>query len=232
MTQRWEHLLFLHWRFDRESIQSRLPAGLTADTYDGAAWLGVVPFFMRNIRIRGLPPIPTATNFLELNLRTYVHDDRGVPGVWFFSLDANSWLTVQGARSWFGLPYHHARIHTTVDDQSGEVDYHSRRRVCSADTASHFRYRASARPQPAEPGTPEFFLVERYLLFSANNRGQLSTGRVWHDPSQIAPAEVSSWDDHLLRINGFPSPGRPPDHAVVSPGVSVNVFPLVPQDAA
>src|SRR5438105_3699987 len=87
MYHTWRDLLFLHWRVEPERIQRTLPPGLFVDTYDGAAWVGVVPFFMRNIRPWWLPCIPGLSNFMELNLRTYVYDAAGTPGVWFYALD-------------------------------------------------------------------------------------------------------------------------------------------------
>jgi hypothetical protein len=226
MRQTWQHLLFLHWRIDPEVIQARLPKGLTVDCFDGAAWLGIVPFFMRNIRIRGLPPIPTATNFLELNLRTYVYDERGRPGVWFFSLDADSRLTVWGARSWFRLPYQHARISAAVDPASSEIDYHWQRRSAPAETAARFRYRPASLLRTAEPGTLEFFLIERYLLFAAGRGDRLCTGRVWHPPYSIAEAAVPLWNAQLVQLNEFPPVAGPPAHAAYSPGVQVDIFGL------
>ena len=83
MYQRWEKLLFLHWEMDPEVIQSTLPSGLYVDNYEGKAYVGIVPFYMRGIRPRGFPAIPYLSNFLECNVRTYVHDENGVPGVWF-----------------------------------------------------------------------------------------------------------------------------------------------------
>ncbi|MEI6536644.1 MAG: DUF2071 domain-containing protein, partial [Verrucomicrobiaceae bacterium] len=85
MFQQWRDLLFLHWEYSAAAIQATLPEGLFVDTFDGKAYLGVVPFFMRKIRPRFLPAVPGISDFMELNLRTYVHDRAGVPGVWFYS---------------------------------------------------------------------------------------------------------------------------------------------------
>src|SRR5260370_5883335 len=108
MFQRWVHLLFMHWKFDPEMVQQTLPRGLTVDTYGGMAWIGIVPFCMRRVR----PAVLTfrSSNFLELNLRTYVRDQNGRPGVWFYSLDANHPLEVSTARFLFCLPYQHAKL--------------------------------------------------------------------------------------------------------------------------
>ena len=158
MFQSWRHLLFLHWKVDVESIQAMLPPGLTVDLHDGDAYVGVVPFFMCDVRPRFLPCVPGLSNFLELNVRTYVHDEAGVPGVWFFSLDANCSPAVWVARSLFDLPYRHAKMTASVAGD-GWVQYSSQCR--SAGYQSEFRYRGSGSGQEAEPGSLEFFLLER-----------------------------------------------------------------------
>src|SRR6266496_5134461 len=95
--QNWRSLLFLHWEYNVEAIQNTLPEGLRVDTFAGKAYIGIVAFFMQDVHPRFLPTLPGLSHFQELNVRTYVYDDRGVPGVWFYSLDANQWLAVQAA---------------------------------------------------------------------------------------------------------------------------------------
>lgn len=221
MFQRWEDLLFLHWKWDAASLQRTLPRGLTVDTFNGDAWLGVVPFFMRSIRPAMLPPVPWLSYFLELNVRTYVVDDRGRPGVWFYSLDCNRSIAVWLARNRFHLPYEHAAMDATRE--VGAVDYHSRRR--GAEGRSHFAYRARSAPVEAEAGSLEFFLVERYRLF-ATRGATIVSGRVHHDPYRLSTARVDVAETDLFSLNGFSAPGRPADHAVFSPGVTVRVYAL------
>ena len=224
MHQRWEELLFLHWSFPPEEIQRTLPAALRADTFEGRAWVGLVPFFMRGIRPRWLPGAPWISNFLELNLRTYAVDARGRPGVWFYSLDCNRGPAVWRGRNLFHLNYQRARMRAAVD-ASGAVDYECQRR--GADSPSRFRWRPAGAPRAAEPGTPEFFLCERYRLFAAHRRtGRILSGRVHHAPYELASAGVGAWDDQVFALDGLPCPGRAPDHAVACRGVRVNVFPL------
>jgi hypothetical protein len=110
MRQRWSRLLFLHWPMEPDVIQATLPPGLTVDTFDGRAWIGVVPFFMERIRPVFCPPVPGISWFLELNVRTYVHNEQGNSGVWFYSLDCNQPLAVEIARRLFHLPYQHAEM--------------------------------------------------------------------------------------------------------------------------
>ncbi|OAI58122.1 hypothetical protein AYO49_01310 [Verrucomicrobiaceae bacterium SCGC AG-212-N21] len=222
MYQSWTHLLFLHWRWDAADLQKRLPPGLTVDTFDGSAWLGVVPFFMRNIRPRFVPSMPWFSNFLEKNVRTYVHDEQGRPGVWFFSLDCNQPFAVWTARTFFHLPYQHSRMKARIADE-WTVHYTNHRH---GDTvASAFRYTLSKETTLAEPGTLEFFLVERYLLFASSPQG-LRIGRVYHPPYPIARAEATEFDTRILKLNDFSEPGTPPDHVCGSPGVNVLIYPL------
>ena len=112
MTQSWHDLLFAHWPVDARVLQERLPAGLLLDTFDGQAWIGIVPFRMTNVAPRGVPPVPFVSEFLELNVRTYV-TLQGKPGVFFFSLDAGRLLAVLGARAMFRLPYFAASMRVT-----------------------------------------------------------------------------------------------------------------------
>src|ERR1700674_1035433 len=97
MTQSWPDLLFAHWPVDAEKLRALIPERLEIDTFDGRAWLAVVPFRMTNVRLRGTPAVPWLSAFPELNMRTYVTYD-GEPGVWFFSLDAGNSLAVAIAR--------------------------------------------------------------------------------------------------------------------------------------
>ena len=119
MRQVWRHLGFLHWPVARAAIAPLLPPGLQVDTFDGAAYVGVVPFTIPLTRT-ALGGLPIAPAFHELNVRTYVHRDGRDPGVWFFSLDAASRLAVAGARVAYGLPYFHARMSMEVGGGGGE----------------------------------------------------------------------------------------------------------------
>jgi len=221
MLQRWEKLVFLHWRWDPAELQRTLPPGLYVDTFHGDAWLAIVPFYMRGIRPRFCPPVPSISHFLELNVRTYVHDEQGRPGVWFYSLDCNQALAVWTARTFFHLPYQHAIMRAETRD--GWIDYGCQRRDASSE--SRFRYRIANEPHAAEPGSLEFFLAERYLLFSRTPRG-IRCGQVHHAPYPLAETKLEAWDVNPLLQAGFVDPQRPPDHIIGSAGVDVRVYPL------
>lgn len=225
MRQRWEELLFLHWEVPAAQIEATLPEGLSVDLYEGHAYVGLVPFLMRGVRPRGLPPVPGISDFLEMNVRTYVHDRRGRPGVWFYSLDASQGLAVALARRFFHLPYYRAAM-GRVRDEAGAVSYRSRRRGTPLAETSLVSYRIGPELPPPQPGSFEWFLVERYLLYAYDRRrSRLYSGRVHHAPYPLTEVELRLLEPAAMAQAGFPAEG-PPVHAAHSPGVSVEVFAL------
>ncbi|MGV3659014.1 MAG: YqjF family protein [Prosthecobacter sp.] len=221
MHQRWESLLFLHWRWDAAEIQRTLPPGLFVDTFQGDAWVAIVPFYMRGIRWRFTPAMPFVSNFLELNVRTYVHDAQGRPGVWFYSLDCNLPPAVWTARTFFHLPYQHARMRAT--HREGWIDYSCQRRGAAKE--ARFRYHIASEFTAAQTDAVDFFLAERYLLFANTPRG-IRCGQVHHTPYPLASVKVEDYSVEPLLQAGFGDPQRPPDHLIGSPGVDVWVYPL------
>jgi uncharacterized protein len=194
MRQRWESLAFLHWSVDPVALAALLPPGLELDLWEGRAYLGVVPFTIRATRPVFLPPLPILSSFHELNVRTYVHRRGREPGVWFFSLDAASWPAVWGARALYKLPYFHASM-ALVRSTEGVRSFSSRR---SGPGGPHFAcaYAPTSPPAPAAPGTLEFFLIERYLLYSWDGR-RLRSARVWHRPYGVSEARVSDLSENV-----------------------------------
>jgi len=224
MSQRWENLLFLHWAFDPDDIQRTLPPGLTVDTFDERAWVGVVPFRMAAVRPSFLPPVPGLSWFWELNVRTYVCDSHGRPGVWFYSLDCNQPLACATARRFFHLNYRDADM-GCVRRADGWIEYRSRWLDGASSARLDWRV-GNGTPTPALPGTLRYFLVERYRLFAHDSaRGRLLTGEVAHAPYRLAPADVGALEvADLFCSNGLPGPQGPPADAVASDGVRVRVF--------
>ncbi|MEO6741107.1 MAG: DUF2071 domain-containing protein [Chthoniobacteraceae bacterium] len=220
--QRWSDLLFAHWKVDAQAVQATLPPGLFVDTFEGEAYVGVVPFFMERVRPAWLPPLPWISWFLELNVRTYVHDADGQPGVWFYSLDCNQPVAVAIARRFFHLPYFHARM--SAKRRDGAIQYQCQRR---GETGEPWRYDWSpgAHAAPAEPGSLEFFLIERYVLFAANHTGCLHEGRVHHAPYRIHTPVVSALSTGPARLAGFDLKGAPAS-LLGAESVDVSIFPL------
>ena len=188
MGQTWEDLLFAHWRVDADALRPLVPEALRLQTYDGAAWLGVTPFRITGLRLRGTLPLPRVSKFLELNVRTYVTAG-GKPGIWFFSLDASSQLAVEAARRTYKLPYFRARISVArrdgwIEFDSSRADSRSTPRVFSA------HYRPAGEEFAAEPGSLEEFLAERYCLYAVDERGRLYRAEIHHAPWPLQPAEA------------------------------------------
>src|SRR6267143_1137061 len=159
MAQSWHDLLFAHWQVDVIVLRSLLPSQLQIDTFEGSAWLAVVPFRMTSVRLRGTPAMPGLSAFPELNVRTYVTCD-GKPGVWFFSLDAGNSLAVAIARAWFHLPYFRARM--SCSERNGGIEYASHRTHSGAASAGlRGHYRPVGPIFLPQPDTLEHFLTER-----------------------------------------------------------------------
>jgi hypothetical protein len=188
MAQRWNDLLFAHWPIPVGEMARLIPAGLEVDSFDGYAWIGVVPFWMDQVRTRATSErcitVPGTATFCELNLRTYVRSqitDRH--GVYFFSLDAASLLAVIGARTLFHLPYFLASMHQQIG-ADGSVEYSSRRLLTGRSVRFNARYRGLGHAAgPSRPGTLEYFLTERYCLF-ARHAGQVQAGHIHHLPGR------------------------------------------------
>ena len=229
MRQEWRHLLFLHWKVDPSAVERQLPPGLEVDTFEGVAWIGLVPFTILPTRPPALP-VPVLPSFHEVNLRTYVRWRGADPGVFFFSLDAASRLAVAGARSWYRLPYHFARMRMTSERTSetgGEfrIRYESNRLWPGPLPARcTLRYGPISGPSaPATPATRDHFLVERYLLYTVS-RGRVRRARVAHAPYSLRPAAFDSLDETLSSAAGLPGPSSGDRLAHYSPGVSVAIF--------
>jgi uncharacterized protein YqjF (DUF2071 family) len=188
MRQVWHDLLFAHWPVAVDQLRPLIPAGLQIDTYEGQAWLGVVPFRMSGVRPRFLPAIPWLSAFPELNVRTYVVTNNK-PGVWFFSLEAANPVAVAMARYWFLLPYFYARM-TCRDDGDG-VTYFSQR-VHRAAPPAVFRghYRPTSPVFQAKQGSLEYWLTERYCLYATDAQRRLYRGEIDHPPWSLQLAEA------------------------------------------
>jgi len=188
MGMSWRDLLFMHWPVEADALRPLVPPSLSIDTFEGHAWLGVVPFDMVGVRPHFVPAVPGLSNFPEINLRTYVTaEDR--PGVWFFSLDAHNRLAVRLARATFHLPYFDAEM--SCHASNDEVEYRSVRTHKGAPPAEFVvRYGPAGKPFESGPGSIESFLTERYCLYSADGRGNVRRGEVHHQLWPLQPAEA------------------------------------------
>jgi uncharacterized protein len=223
MYQTWRDLLFLHWEWDPAEIQATLPPGLYVDTFGEKAYVGVTPFFMNEVRASFLPAIPGAADFLELNVRTYVHDREGVPGVWFYSLDCNLGLAVLLAKAFYSLPYYSAEMDAA--EESGFFRYHCQRQ--GEREKATFHYRKEDRKIGSQPGSLPFFLIERYLLYSYSTKSRkLYRARVHHAPWELFHAQLGKYDETMLRVNNLDPKLRPPAHSWLASPVRVKIYAL------
>jgi uncharacterized protein len=192
LTMSWLDLLFAHWSFEPGLIRGLVPAGLELDTFEGRAWVGVVPFRMANTGPRGLNWLPGVSAFPELNVRTYVVAE-GKPGVWFFSLDAASTAAVVAARIGFDLPYFRAVM--SCQAREGWIEYRSQRCHRGAPPGAFVgRYRGVGAPYCSRAGTLEHWLTERYCLYAQDRAGRIRRGEIHHRqwPLQKAEAEIEA----------------------------------------
>ena len=222
MFQRWHDLLFAHWALEPEQVRPLVPPELELDLFDGRAWVGIIPFWMSDVHVRGLPPLPGSGTFPETNLRTYVRlpleqkgqskehsglssgraasDEISKPGVYFFSLDAASLQAVLAARLGFGLPYFWSRMSVKATNRD-HIEYSSVRRQ---------------RPRPAEvkvnyapdgavierKSELEVFLTERYCLYVVR-RGVVHRAQIHHLPWPLQPAEAEFGKNMLAAAHGL-----------------------------
>jgi uncharacterized protein YqjF (DUF2071 family) len=207
MRQHWGKLLFIHWPIDVELLRPLIPGHLTIDSFDGSAWIGLVPFTMWGIRASFLPPIPGTSAFHELNVRTYVTFN-GSPGVWFFSLDAANRLAVWGARTFYHLPYFNARM---ALDQTGETIHYTSTRSDSRGAPAELKttWSFGERLLQSSPGSIESFLTERYCLYS-EHKGRLYRSQIHHQPWPLQKADIGSYQSSMIESLGLPTPDSEP----------------------
>jgi uncharacterized protein YqjF (DUF2071 family) len=193
MAQSWTELLFAHWSVPPEALADAVPPELPLDLFDGRAWITVSPFRVRNLRLRVTPPLPRLSTFPEINVRTYVTVD-GKPGIWFFSLDAGSRLAVLTARRAYRLPYFRARM--AIEPDGAGVRYETSRVGAEAPAPAEFRaaYRPAGPVFNAQPGSLDHWLVERYCLYTLDDRHRVLRGEIHHPPwpLQAAEAEIAT----------------------------------------
>lgn len=228
MYHTWDKLLFLHWPIAAERLRPLIPPRLAIDTYDGTAWIGVVPFTMRGIRPPLAPPLPHVSRCHEINVRTYVHLD-GVPGVWFLSLDAARSFIVYSAKASYHLRYFKAAIDLETTDAS--VRFRSRRTQTGAAPAEFNATWTLGEPLgEARCDSLTFFLTERYCLYAS--RGQsLYRATIHHRPWPLCRADVTELESTMIASHGLKSPPtKPLAHALAEP-LDVEIWPLRRVDA-
>jgi uncharacterized protein YqjF (DUF2071 family) len=216
MVQQWRDLAYIHWRFEPAAVKELLPPGLEVDTFDGSAWVGLIPFSMRGITVPHMPPVPYFGSFPEINVRTYVRRE-GVPGVWFFSLDVNRLIPAVVARTTYLLPYCWGRASNLIED--GVLRSKVERRWPSRAHSA-----TAVEIGPAIPRSDDLavFLSARWGLYSRGLFGGLMYAPVDHEPWRLHTAHLQSIDQNIVQAAGLPAPTGEA-HVMFSPGVSVRI---------
>ncbi len=213
MTQRWNDLLFAHWPIAAPQIQALLPEWLEADSFQGSAWLGAVPFWLDRIKVRDIPTIPGLRNFPDLNLRTYVRDRfTGTPGFYCFSVDSSNLLAVAAAHAVYHLPYCLAEMRMEARSER-EFAFYSRRRFSRQPVIFKARYRGlgpTRKTVEIRPGSLEYFFTERPCVFSSNRAGQPIRTNLYHVPWPLEEAEAEIERNDLASAVGIELPNQEP----------------------
>lgn len=206
---------------DPEVVAKRLPPGVTLDTRNGNAWVGVVPFLMSDVAPRLCPPTPGLSRFPELNVRTYVTVN-SKPGVWFFSLDAASRFAVRAARATFNLPYMDATM--SINQTDGRMINYISHRTHLGEVAAEFEatYFTDDEFREAEPGTLNHWLTARYCLYCVDRRGRICRGEIDHPPWKVATATCDERVNTMGEGLGFSFSGPP--HLLMAEPIEVRAW--------
>ena len=204
MSQLWRNLTFLHWRYDAEAIARTLPPGLTLDTFDGSAWVGLVPFVLAGVQLYGFPALPWISEFPETNVRTYVRGADGERGVWFFTLEADRLAAVMLARLWYHLPYRWAAMR--VEKHGSLIEYHSRRSKWFGEGTTEIAIEIGG---PSETSALDDFLTARFRLYAAA-QGRIAYAQIAHLPWPLSNATVRTLNEDLVQNSGVPRPKGEP----------------------
>jgi uncharacterized protein YqjF (DUF2071 family) len=207
MGQTWIDLLFAHWRVPLASLEGVVPPQLTLDTYEGEAYLGITPFRVKGLRLRGTTPVPLFSSFPEINVRTYVKV-AGKPGIYFLSLDAGSWAAALAARRSYRLPYFRSRIATAADEEGIRFEAE---RISGDGPAACFRarYGPDGERLPERPGSLERWLAERYCLYALDERRRVHRGEIHHPPWPLQPAWAEIEANTMVCGHGIALEGEP-----------------------
>jgi len=208
MTQIWHELLFAHWPIAPDILRPLVPSTLPLDIFEGEAWVGIVPFRVSHAVPRWLSPIPGLSQFPELNVRTYVTVN-GIPGVYFFSLDAGNRIVVAAARMVYHLPYFHAAM--SIQRANGSISYSTRRIHRNAPPAEYAAvYRPLGPIRHAQPGTLDHWLIERYCLYTVVGDTHVYRADIHHKPWPLQAAELETTRDTMALSHGIRLPDIQP----------------------
>lgn len=204
LSQVWEDLLFMHYPMDPNVLRDYVPRELELDVFQNKAWITIIPFRVTKMKGRGIPSLPLLKEYLEINVRTYVKY-KGIPGIYFFSLDANHPLFVIGIKTAIGLPFKHAHIVFNQMENSFRFKHHRQ-------SDKHATEKIELTYKPGEvlfetlPGTLDYWLLERYCMYSYLGK-YLIRGDIHHDKWKVSKATATTSINTML---SFLSPDNCP----------------------
>ncbi|SOC39715.1 YqjF family protein [Ureibacillus acetophenoni] len=223
MKQTWLDNLFIHYPVKLEELSKLVPQSLTLDTFNNTGWISIVPYLTTSVRARGLPPIPGLSQFLGFNVRTYIQIN-GKPGVYFFNLAAANWLTAKMAKQSFRLPY----VYLNMDYKKvGDTIHFESAPYRRNEENLWWKYRPISEPRLAKKGTLEEWLVERYCLYTVNDKGEPFRSDILHRSWLLQDADVDFQHNSILKqFNLLSSVGKPIFH--YSKKAVVRIWPILP----
>lgn len=216
ITQRWQHLTFLHWRADPRAVARLMPPGVRPDVAEGSSYVGLVAFHTASTGLAGLPGLPYVGEFGEINVRLYSVGPDGQRGIVFRSLDSARFLPAIAARAALGLPYQWSRLRVRADGDA--VSYTSRRRWPGPRGAG-LRLGVQVGGRIAEPSPLDHFLTARWGLHAAWHRGRAYYLPVEHPPWELHRARLTELSETLVAAAGLPAPGEEPFSVLYAAGV-------------
>ena len=227
MKQEWHNLLFLHWPVPISLIRNQIPKQLELDTYNNKAWIGIIPFQMKNLRPSFAFPIPIISNFTEINLRTYVKDKYNRKGVWFFSLDTQNTFGNWIAQTFFHLNYRYAKTSFQSDSEEHNTCKFKLPITKKPTQIFSWQHTQDNLIPSKNPESLEFFLTERYRLYSFNKKkNTLLTGTLTHKPYKLNRPKLINYSTDLFSSNAINHPNTYPESVLACRSVSVSIYPI------
>jgi uncharacterized protein YqjF (DUF2071 family) len=191
MKQSWKNVFFIHLPVSAPSLRPHIPSCLDLDVYEGEPWISLVLFTIEGIYLKGIP-FSVVSAFPEINVRTYISYNKR-PGVFFLSLDAKHWATYTIAKKWYHLPYYESQI--SVKQTNQFTSYNSirkDRKVVPAEFKGTLK--SLSETFYSKQNSLEYWLTERYYLYSSNQGKDAFRAKIHHEPWQLqeAKAEINA----------------------------------------
>ena len=221
LVQQWRYLTFMHWEVSPKLLYPYLPKGIELDLFEGKGYIGLIPFLMKDVHPRLLFPVDGISNFPEFNIRTYVKV-KNKPGVFFLTLDAQSYITCLYAPYAYGLPYNYCKGNITVENKKYIWNSYRRKRGFELSGFSMIKSEAII----PDKGSLEEFLFERYCLFSIRNK-KICIGYTKHNPWSVHRAHAKLVTNNLTKSFKLGIKNLlEPELVHISTGVYVNAWSL------